>query len=186
MGGISSTESNFNNTFAAVDWSSVITTGLRTAGEGMKDGMESSILGSDAGTSSVRAASTIPNAAGLADILLNIDFDRFTDTISVVCIEEGSLIFEIKADYETIEEVISGLEEQLRQTEAQIGKEARNYTRLRELTEEKDRLEQQLEGLAAGEGAPAEVSAQGAVTPWGRRGCRCRRRRRRPPRRPAR
>ena len=104
MGGISSTESNFNNTFAAVDWSSVITTGLRTAGEGMKDGMESSILGSDAGTSSVRAASTIPNAAGLADILLNIDFDRFTDTISGVCIEEGSLIFEIKADYETIED----------------------------------------------------------------------------------
>ena len=53
--------------------------------------------------------------------------------------------FQEQKDYETIEEVISGLEEQLRQTEAQIGKEARNYTRLRELTEEKDRLEQQLE-----------------------------------------
>ena len=38
-------------------------------------------------------------------------------------------------------------------------------------------LEEQLEGLTTGEGAPDELSGQ--VTPWERRGCRCRRRRRR-------
>ncbi len=53
--------------------------------------------------------------------------------------------FQEQKDYETIEEAIQELEEKLAETEKQIGKEACNYTRLKELTEEKEQLESQLE-----------------------------------------
>lgn len=50
-----------------------------------------------------------------------------------------------KKEYETIEDDIANLEEQLEEIESLILKEARNYTRLNELTQKKETLSVQLE-----------------------------------------
>lgn len=48
-------------------------------------------------------------------------------------------------EFDEIDDVIAGIEEQLEEVEVQIGKEATNFTKLNELTQKKTELEQLLE-----------------------------------------
>ena len=97
----------FQNTFGTVAWDNVIESAVGQAGDGLVNGMRSTLveIGEPTGSSSmVRTMSASPLADGPevratpVEMLLTIFFDGFTDRVSGVSISSGTMEFTLSAE----------------------------------------------------------------------------------------
>ena len=97
----------YQKTFGTVAWDSVIQTAVNQAGDGLVDGMRSTLVEVDSstvGTASVRAlsANALPNGPEVrttpVEMLLTIFFEGYRDSISGVTISGGTMQFTLTAE----------------------------------------------------------------------------------------
>lgn len=92
-------ETAYQQTFSKVSWGNVVKQAIAQAGEGMVNGMSSTLTEAGSASQMIMRAAT-PLSTTTANLILSIAFEGYVDEVSGVIISTGSVSFSMNAEKE--------------------------------------------------------------------------------------